>query len=84
METCAYEKTIAIPIPITKTSSFENKELSLTHTCIDPSKMSPPNSFMDKLAKRMDQYYSPTHASTTYSSTKNNSAFTKTFHSINK
>ena len=43
-----------------KTSSFENKELSLNHNFIDPTKMSPPNTFMDKLAKRMDSYYSPT------------------------
>ena len=63
MKTLVYERTISIPIPLKKTSSFENKELSLTHTCIDPSKMSPPNSFMDKLVKRMDNYYSPTNAS---------------------
>jgi hypothetical protein len=63
MNTPVYERTISIPIPLKKTSSFENKELSLTHTCIDPSKMSPPNSFMDKLVKRMDNYYSPTNAS---------------------
>ena len=62
MNTPVYERTISIPIPLKKTSSFENKELSLTHTCIDPSKMSPPNSFMDKLVKRMDNYYSPTNA----------------------
>jgi len=77
MDTCEYEKTIAVPIPIKKTSSFETKELSLNHTCIDPSKMSPPNRFMDKLAKRMDNYYSPTGAST--SSTNTHFAFTNTF-----
>lgn len=53
-----HEKTV--PIPMKKTSSFENKELSLNHNFIDPTKMSPPNTFMDKLAKRMDSYYSPT------------------------
>lgn len=53
-----YEKSIIIPIQ--KTSSFENKELSLNHNIIDPTKMSPPNSFMAKLTKRMDNYYSPT------------------------
>lgn len=56
-----YERSISIPIQ--KTESFENKELSLNHTFIDPSKMSPPNSFMDKLAKRMDSYYSPSNSS---------------------
>lgn len=53
-----YEKSIVIPIQ--KTSSFENKELGLNHNFIDPTKMSPPNSFMAKLSKRMDNYYSPT------------------------
>ena len=50
-----------IAIPIKKNTSFENcKELSLNQNFIDPSKMSPPNSFMEKLMKRMDNYYSPT------------------------
>ena len=50
----------AAPIPLKKISSFENcKELSLNQSFIDPTKMSPPNTFMDKLAKRMDTYYSP-------------------------
>ena len=54
-----HERTI--PLPIQKSSSNDNcKELSLNHTFIDPSKMSPPNIFMDKLMKRMDNYYSPT------------------------
>lgn len=54
-----HERTI--PLPIQKSSYNDNcKELSLNHTFIDPSKMSPPNSFMDKLMKRMDNYYSPT------------------------
>ncbi len=56
-----YTHEITIPLPIQKSSSNDNcKELSLNHTFIDPSKMSPPNSFMDKLMKRMDTYYSPT------------------------
>jgi hypothetical protein len=54
-----YERSIMIPIQ--KTSSFENKELSLNHNIIDPSKMSPPNSFITKLARRMDNYYVPTN-----------------------
>lgn len=55
-----------IPVPIKKTESFENcKELSLNHNLIDPSKMSPPNSFMEKLMKRMDNYYSPTSKNNT-------------------
>ncbi len=49
------------PVPIKRVSSFEKyTEVSLTPTLIDPSKMSPPNNFMDKLMKRMDNYYSPT------------------------
>jgi hypothetical protein len=51
-----------IPNLIKKTESFENcKELTLNHNFIDPSKMSPPNSFMEKLIKRMDNYYSPSN-----------------------
>ena len=60
MENSTYEQTIAIPIQ--KTSSFENKELSLNTTSIDPTTMSPPNNFMNKLVKRMGNYYSPTSA----------------------
>ena len=56
---CDRTIAIAIPIPIQKTSSFENKELSLNTTSIDPTTMSPPNNFMNKLVKRMDTYYSP-------------------------
>lgn len=55
------EKTQPRPIPLKKMSSFEsNSELSLNHAVIDPSKMSPPNNFMETLMKRMDNYYSPT------------------------
>lgn len=78
MDKYSYERTIAITIPLTKISSFENKELGLNHTCIDPSKMSPPNSFMDKLVKRMDNYYSPTNASSRPSS-PSFASFTNTF-----
>ena len=35
-------------------------ERSLNETNIDPSKMTPPNFFMDKLHKRMDTYYTDT------------------------
>ena len=66
MENSMYEQTIAIPIQ--KTSSFENKELSLNTTSIDPTTMSPPNNFMNKLVKRMDSYYSPTNSSSRPSS----------------
>ena len=61
MENSMYEQTIMIPIQ--KTSSFENKELSLNTTSIDPTTMSPPNDFMNKLVKRMGNYYSPTNTS---------------------
>lgn len=54
-----------IPVHIKKNESFENcKELSLNNNFIDPSKMSPPNSFMEKLMKRMNNYYSPTNKDT--------------------
>ena len=57
MESYIYEKTQ--PIPLKKVSSFENTaEVSRSNTFIDPTKMSPPNMFMDKLMKRMDSYYS--------------------------
>ena len=61
MDSYMHELTIAIPIQ--KTNSFENKELSLNTTSIDPTTMSPPNDFMNKLVKRMGNYYSPTNAS---------------------
>jgi hypothetical protein len=61
MENSMYEQTIAIPIQ--KTSSFENKELSLNTISNDPTSMSPPNDFMNKLVKRMGSYYSPTNTS---------------------
>ena len=63
MENSRYERTIAIVIPIQKITSFENKVLSLNTTSNDPTTMTPPNDFMNKLVKRMDSYYSPTNAS---------------------
>lgn len=55
--TYIYEKTM--PIIIKKQLTTDNtKELSLTHTCIDPAKMTPPNNFMEKLHSRMESYYS--------------------------
>ena len=54
-----HERVKSIPVPIKKTTSQDNcKELSLTHILNDPNKMSPRNSFMEKLMKRMDNYYS--------------------------
>jgi hypothetical protein len=58
MNSYIHEKTQQIPLK--KTSSFESTHThGLNHIFIDPSKMSPPNTFMDKLIKRMDDYYSP-------------------------
>ena len=58
MNSYIHEKTQQIPLK--KVSSFEStSEHSLNHIFIDPSKMSPPNTFMDKLMKRLDHYYSP-------------------------
>jgi|AntAceMinimDraft_9_1070365.scaffolds.fasta_scaffold489800_1 hypothetical protein len=67
MNSSTYEKTISISIPIKNQPKMTYKELGLTNTCFDPSKMSPPNYFMDKLAKRMDTYYSSRTASPTSS-----------------
>ena len=54
----------SVPIPIKQTSTVNNSnELSLNHTVNDPSKMSPPDLFMEKLMKRMDNYYSPKESS---------------------
>ena len=70
-----HEITIPAPapilIPIKKSSSQDNcKELSLNQTFIDPNNMSPPNSFMDKLMKRMDNYYSSSDNEPFYCSNK--------------
>ena len=60
--TFIHERTI--PVPIKTVSSYDTlNEHSLNHNIIDPSKMSPPNDFMNKLLKRMDNYYSPTSKS---------------------
>ena len=56
------EKTIPIPIKPTTTINNSN-ELGLNVTVNDPSKMSPPDFFMEKLMKRMDNYYSPKESS---------------------
>ena len=57
MEHYIYEKSL--PIIIKKANSVDNsKELGLNHNIIDPFKMSPPNSFMNKLNSRMNTYYS--------------------------
>ena len=69
-----YNKSSSIPISIPISIPTQNqpkltyKELGLTHTCFDPSKMTPPNYFMDKLAKRMDTYYSSNMPSSNNSS----------------
>ena len=49
------EKTIPIPIKPTTTINNSN-ELGLNVTVNDPSKMSPPDFFMEKLMKRMDNF----------------------------
>jgi len=61
-----YERTIPISISKTKISTGNSKELSLNHNLIDPSKMSPPDNFMEKLMQRMDNYYSPTDGKKTF------------------
>jgi hypothetical protein len=61
-----YERTIPIPISKTIISTEKSKELSLKNNLIDPSKMSPPDNFMEKLMQRMDNYYSPTDAKKTF------------------
>ena len=64
-------------IPLKKTNSYESRELSLNTSYIDPSKMSPPNDFMEKLMKRMDNYYSPTSDSNSNSNSNRKHFFTK-------
>ena len=55
-----YTPEKSVPIPIKQTSTVSNSnELSLNQSFNDPSKMSPPDNFMEKLIKRMDVYYSP-------------------------
>jgi|LauGreDrversion4_2_1035121.scaffolds.fasta_scaffold01153_16 hypothetical protein len=50
---------IEIPLPANQHKpETKHTELSLNYTFIDPSKMTPPNSFMEKLQYRMESYYS--------------------------
>ena len=56
---------------------IQNKEHSLTNNVIDPAYMSPPNSFMNKLQQRFDNYYSPKSKSSPNSFTFNTSICTK-------
>lgn len=59
-----YTPEKSVPIPIKQTSTVSNSnELSLNLTVNDPSKMSPPDFFMEKLMKRLDNYYSPKESS---------------------
>ena len=59
------EKSSPIPIKTTTTTTnnTNSNELGLNVTVNDPSKMSPPDFFMEKLMKRMDNYYSPKECS---------------------
>jgi len=57
MDSYTYERSVPIVINSPKNAEY-SKELGLNNTIIDPFKMSPPNSFMKKLTKRMDNYYS--------------------------
>ena len=59
MDSYTYERSVPIVINSPKNSEY-GKELGLNTTNIDPFKMSPPNTFMNKLTKRMDTYYSRT------------------------
>ena len=52
-----HERTTPIVIKNSQVNNNLNK-LGLTNHVIDPFKMSPPNSFMDKLNARIDNYYS--------------------------
>lgn len=58
MDSYIHEKTLQVPIK-QSTNINNSNELSLNQSFIDPSKMSPPDNFMEKLIKRMDSYYSP-------------------------
>jgi hypothetical protein len=57
------EKTLPIAIK-QPTTVINSNELSLNQSFNDPSKMSPPDNFMEKLMKRMDVYYSPKNIQT--------------------
>ncbi len=56
------EKTL--PIAIKQPTIINSNELSLNQSFNDPSKMTPPDNFMEKLMKRMDVYYSPKNVQT--------------------
>ena len=58
MEHYIHERSTPIVIK-NNTINKKSNELGLNHNVIDPFKMSPPNSFMNKLNVRMDTYYSP-------------------------
>jgi len=58
MEHYIHERTTPIVIKNNTINNNNSKELGLTNHVIDPFKMSPPNSFMNKLNARMDTYYS--------------------------
>jgi len=65
MEHYIHERTNPIVIKNNTINTYP-KELGLTTHVIDPFKMSPPNSFMDKLNARIDNYYpNKTHKQTT-------------------
>jgi hypothetical protein len=60
MEHYIHERSMPIIIKQANNNTINNsKELGLNHNIIDPFKMSPPNSFMNKLNSRMNTYYSP-------------------------
>jgi len=58
MEHYIHERSTPIVIKNNAINKKSN-ELGLNHNVIDPFKMSPPNSFMNKLNARMNTYYSP-------------------------
>ena len=57
MDHYIHERTTPIVIKNSQVNNNLN-ELGLTNHVFDPFKMSPPNSFMDKLNARIDNYYS--------------------------
>jgi hypothetical protein len=69
MSTYINERSNPIKIPQKSTSlnSPTNNEHALNYMFNDPSKMTPPNYFMDKLIMRMENYYD----SSSYDSKKN-------------
>ncbi len=54
-----YERSEIVPIQTTSPTNkqiFRNIEYSLNESCIDPSKSSPPNMFIEKLCARLKLY----------------------------